>query len=392
MRPDYTQENNSKTKKPTLILHIGTCKTGTSALQACLAKNQKFLADNKICYSEFYTPLNFHLNLTLSLMREYFEKNNINDATLTYISPTSDIFSHTPTEIIEKMKDNFYKNNCNTMIISDECLFESTIWWSYPRSLNTEYLMNGRKNYVMKYFREAFKEFDIKIVCYLRRQDNYVESLYNQWLKSMSAELYDTMFNVLPSNDIKYKINEDSAPNKHMAKLINGLLKLDYYEILADWAELFGKENIMVRIYEKSCLPKGIEHDFFINVLNFDNSLLANLKLYEEVNASFKKDIIEYKMAAGLFNLPGAIYDLNESPSLDYLSKNKSNILTSKQADELLEYYNSSNEKIAREYLNKEDGILFYDKKREEKDDYPGLSVQAAIDISRELILMLENK
>jgi hypothetical protein len=58
----------------------------------------------------------------------------------------------------------------------------------------------------------------------------------------------------------------------------------------------------------------------------------------------------------------------------------------------MLEYYKEDNEKIAREYLGREDGVLFYDKRRDEKDDYPGLSLQAALDISRELVIMLKNK
>ncbi|MCL2774803.1 MAG: hypothetical protein FWD71_15870 [Oscillospiraceae bacterium] len=385
-----------KTKRPTLILHIGTCKTGTSALQMCLAKNQKFLIENKTCYSEFHESNNFHLNLTLALIREYFEKNNIQngspvDIPIGSIPITSALYSQTPADITDRMKHSFYENNCDTMVISDECLFESTIWWIFPRSLNTEHLLNGRRNYIMRYFKDAFKEFDIKIVCYLRRQDDYIESLYNQWTKGMDAELYNVIFNNPSSDGSKYKIGKDNAPNIHMAKFVNGMLNVDYYAILSGWAELYGKENIIVRTYEKSRLPKGIEYDFFTNILGGDDDSLANMKLYEEVNASFKKDIIEYKMAARLFDLPSEIYDLNDSPALAYLSRNnKKNILKAKQAEEILENYKESNERIATEYLHRTDGVLFYDKKREEKDDYQGLSVQAAIDISRELILRLK--
>ena len=385
--------------KPTLILHIGTCKTGTSALQMCLAKNQKFLMENKICYSEFHESNNFHLNLTLSLIREYFEKNNIQngkpvDIALGAIPITSALYSQSPADIAGRMKQVFYENNCNTMVISDECLFESTVWWIFPLSLNTEFLLNGRRNYIMRYFKETFEEFDIKIVCYLRRQDDYIESLYNQWVKGMDAELYNTIFNnpSLSSDENKYKIDEINAPNIHMAKLINGMLNVDYYAHLSKWAELYGKENIVIRPYEKNCLPKGVEYDFFTNILNIGGGSLGNLKLYGEVNPGFKKDIIEYKMAARLFDLTKEIYSLNDSPALAHLSENnKKNILTAKQGNEILEYYSGSNARIAREYLRRENGALFYGRRRESKDDYPGLSAQAAVDISRELILMLKN-
>jgi len=384
--------------KPTLILHIGTCKTGTSALQMCLAKNQQFLIENKICYSEFHESNNFHLNLTLSLIREYFKKNNIKngapvDISLGTIPITSALYSQQPADIVGRMKQAFYENNCDTMVISDECLFESTVWWIFPASLNTEFLLKGRRNYIISYFKEAFKEFDIKIVCYLRRQDDYIESLYNQWVKGIGAELYDIIFENPSPDGHKYKIDEKNAPNIHMAKFINGMLNVDYYAHLSEWAELYGKENIVVRPYEKSRLPQGIERDFFKNILNIGEDSLKSLKLYGDINAGFKKDIIEYKMASRLFELTNEIYSLNDSPALAYLDENnKKNILTAKQGSKILEYYGESNARIAREYLRRENGALFDDKQRESKEDYPGLSAQAAVDISRELIFMLKNK
>ena len=299
------------------------------------------------------------------------------------------LYSQKPADIINRMKHNFYKNNCNTMVISDECLFESTIWWIFPLVLNTAPLLTGRRDYIIRYFKEAFSEFDIKIVCYLRRQDDYIESLYNQWAKGMNDEMYDVIFNNPSANKDKYKADEDNAPNINMAKFLNGMLNVDYYAHLSEWAEIYGKEKIIIRTYEKSSLPKGIEYDFITNILGIGSDALADLKLYEEVNSSVKKDIVEYRIAAKLFDLPGRFYELNDSPALEYLSRNNKNILTAKQAEEILEYYHKINEKIAREYLHREDGVLFYDKKREEKDDYTGLSVQAAVDISRELICML---
>ena len=385
--------------KPKLILHIGTCKTGTSALQTCMAKNQKFLMENKICYAAFHESNNFHLNLTLSLMREYFEQVDIHDAApidipLGNIPISSALYAEAPMDIVKRMKATFYENNCDTMVISDECLLESTIWWIFPFVLNSPPLLVGRRDYALNFFKEAFNEFDIKIVCYLRRQDDYVESLYNQWTKGMNAEMYEVIFdNPSPPTVDKYRVDENNAPNIHMAKLLNGMLNINYYTHLEEWAKIYGKENIIIRTYEKSRLPKGIEYDFFMNVLSFDDASIENVKLYEEVNASFIKDIIEYKMAAKLFDLFVEIYHLNESPALAHLiANNKKNILTAKQAEEIIDYYTDSNARIAREYLNREDGVLFYDKKREAKDDYLGLSTQAAIDISRELILALQKK
>ena len=170
------------------------------------------------------------------------------------------------------------------------------------------------------------------------------------------------------------------------------MLDLGYYTNLSEWAQVYGKENIIIRTYEKSQLPHGIEYDFFVNILGIASDLLSGLDLFKEVNASIKKDIIEYKLSAEIFNLNQEILALNDLPALDYLSENnRKNILTAKQSQELLEYYKEDNEKIAREYLGREDGVLFHAQARDIKDDYPGLSLQAALDISRELVYEVRN-
>ena len=379
--------------KPRLILHIGSPRTGTTALQTCMAKNQKFLMDNKICYSDFYEPENYHVNLTISLIHEYFEKNNC-DITPTYV--LENMYSQYPINIINNMKRVFYENNCKTLILSDEHIFEGTIWWIFSSSGNTEDLLRGRRDYIRRYFKEAFKEFDIKIVCYLRRQDDYVESYYNQFCKSVNnmnyIDVLQKHYLSLKMNAYDYNASVDDMFDVKNANIVDGMLDINYAQNLSEWSAIYGKENIIVRIYEKSHLPKGIEYDFFTNILGFDNELIEKLELYKNINASSKHDIIEYMVSARLFDMQSEFNELNESPALAHLNKCKTNVLSAKRAKEILDYCEEDNSKIAREYLGREDGILFYDKRREEKDDYPGLSLQAALDISRELIFILKNK
>jgi len=379
-------------KKPVLILHIGSPKTGTSALQVCMVKNQKFLVENKIVYSDFHPIHNGHANLTYGLFREFF-KNAGMEAEAKGIA--TELSAQFPADIVNNLKRNFYDNNCHVIVISHEVLFEVISGSDRGASINEQ-----KNYYVMTYFKEIFKDFDIKIVCYLRRQDDYIESMYNQYCKMMDNKRYNNIVNNPPI----IKFGEAHLSNIFLASLLNGWINMSYYKTLSQWAEIYGKENIIVRPYEKSQLPHGIEYDFFENILGFTNDLFSRLDLDKDVNVSAKKDIIEYKIAAKLFNelsRQGLVNEqsrltfdsLNNSSALDYLNENnKKNIVTAKLAEDILEYYKEENEKIAREYLNREDGILFYDKKREEKDDYPGLSLQATLDISRELVLMLKDK
>lgn len=389
MKSDHAKKDIiSVEKKPLLILHIGSPKTGTTALQSCLVNNQALLLENKICYTNFHTFYaghNNHSHIIHGIIHEYYTKNRV---------PISALYSYPYKSIIESMKQYYHQNNCTTLIISSEYLFETNLLFPFPPG--GERLLRERRKHIIAYFKEAFKEFDVKIVCYLRRQDNYIESLYNQTCKGLDVEVYSDIFNSSLSfkyGEYKYTLNEDTADNTHLAKFINTALDVGYYNNLSQWAEIYGKENIIVRPYEKSQLPKGIEYDFLTNVLELDSDLFIDVDLNKTLNASFSKDILEYKMATQIFDLHDEFRALNKAPALVHLNENnKKNILAAKQAEEILEYYREDNEKIAREYLSREDGILFYDKRREEMDDYLGLSLQATFDISRELVFTLKNQ
>ena len=362
---------DTKSKKPVLFLHIGTHKTGTTALQVCMAKNQKFLMENKICYTEYSETLYNHAHLLANLSNEYKEL-------IKNIGVLFPEYLFQPIEnIIERMKTVFYKNKCNIMVMSSEDFYAHPLF--------------------LECLKLYFMEFEIKIICYLRRQDNFIESNHNQVCKVFGNICYYDDYIKYPLN-IKFDDRniyslKDNISNRILAKIVcDSKIYLKYYTTLSIWAQIYGKENIIVRPYEKSQLSSGIEYDFFTNVLGLDRDVLSELDLNKKINESVKKDIIEYEIATKLFEkMPGDVfYELNQNPALAYLAENnKKNILPTKLAEEILEYYKEENEKIAREYLGREDGILFYDKRREEKDDYPGLSLQAAIDISRELIRVI---
>jgi len=365
--------------KHVLFLHIGMSKTGTTALQSCWVRNKKLLMTEGICYSEYSEYYHMHVNLLFNICREYIDKKNLPIKLPFYI-----VAKEPPSEIVQRMKHDFYYNNCHTMLISCEDFF-------YPLAItDSKDEFSDARKYVMQYLEKAFAEFEIKIVCYLRRQDDFLESQLNQILKTRNNrnDLADTIFR---EADMYAQPNDRKNNSRHRLRNLNLFhFWLDYYSNLSKLAEIYGKENIIVRPYEKGQLPEGIELDFFKNVLGLGNDLLLNLQISEPTNESIKPEINDFKMATGLFELSREFVEINDAPALARIDKSgRCNIIHAKQAWDIVASYAEGNSKIAREYLNREDGLLFYDSPRKEENDYEGLSLDAAIDISRELVHMI---
>ncbi len=106
--------------------------------------------------------------------------------------------------------------------------------------------MPGRENTVDNSCRalEVLSQgFDLKIVAIIRRQDTYIESLYNQCLKR-----YD-------KRDFATFVDETPAEN------------LDWKSILDTYAGLVGAENITVVPFERPICNSGNRKDFIDAVL-----------------------------------------------------------------------------------------------------------------------------
>ena len=101
------------------------------------------------------------------------------------------------------------------------------------------YQCGGAQNLVgnVPVLKKAFSGHAVKIIFYVRRQDDRIESNYNQAVK-----------------EISYR-----SPHTFTQFLGNGYKSiLDYYQVLLPWSDAFGRENIIVRCYEKEQLNKDI--------------------------------------------------------------------------------------------------------------------------------------
>ena len=191
---------------------------------------------------------------------------------------------------------------------------------------------------------------NVKIILYLRRQDELVESLYNQAVKS------------------------SQMLNKDFSDYLNGktvdYFGLHYYDKIEKIEKYIGRENITIRIYDKEILREDerlIFDDFLKTIgLTFDENykmdqavrnprLRGNyLELKKIVNS-----LPEYREAGNFMLRPmSAANAVRESGTRKQLRKEE-NFFTPEERKEFLERFETGNRKLAEEYLGKENGRLF---------------------------------
>ncbi|MCX7288626.1 MAG: hypothetical protein NTW20_14010 [Rhodobacterales bacterium] len=153
------------TAKPRLILHIGTHKTATSTLQALMAKERPALLKAGICYPRTDHP-------------DYLDQHK-------HIALAEALFHDDAAFRLEwaRVRAEFDASGAHTLVLSAEGL--SSPGKSQDNSL-------GR-------LRAAADGFDVLAVCLLRRQDSFVESLWNQRAKNGRINKHITDFVQLPA-------------------------------------------------------------------------------------------------------------------------------------------------------------------------------------------------
>ena len=114
---------------------------------------------------------------------------------------------------------------------------------------------------------EYFLGNDIKVIAYLRRQDEYLHSWHNQAVKWRETclvsceELADELFFGDEDNLVALFNIEN---NRHRLQDIRRQLDLDYFQILEKWSRVFSTENIVVKVFDRDQLKnQDIVSDFF---------------------------------------------------------------------------------------------------------------------------------
>ncbi len=317
----------------TLYIHIGTHKTGSSAIQTTISQNlQNHFANKKLGIIE--------AKFAAEIMK--------------VTHPNQELI----TNIIQNYSEQLQKDYNRGM---DKYLLTAETLSGDPM---TGYL---NSSIVAKTLKEVTQKLpyvtEVKIIVFIRRQDDFIESMYNQMIKQGKSYEFDHMLS---------SYTEDS---------------LNWEKFIHNFEENFGSENIIVRRYGKGFQPTNssiIEQ--FYDILGVKEFTLPK---QQEVNPSLSRSAFE------IMKLLNKELDIQNDKS--YLRLLLQNASPKKSGDSYTFFQNndarktfyekfaSSNKAIAQKYFN-EDNLFEEDTK--DYKTYEKLSFEDTISIIFKILIM----
>ena len=232
-----------------LILHIGTHKTGTTALQRFLYANRKSLAARSFHYA---TP-----GHGLPEANSVANALNVGEARVvrTFLEEHVGIARRRGAHTILASAENFYAMSVLNAMRRREVRADA---------ITRDRTLIQRLESLMPDELES-----AQIVCYFRRPDRYAESLYSQHVKrgiSFTGTFNEFLPIVKPA--------------------------LFYHNHIQAWSDVFGAGNIAVRLYEP--VSADIVGDFGQNILNIEGVVdFSNRE--QQANERVSRDVLEFK-------------------------------------------------------------------------------------------------
>ena len=322
-----------------LILHIGFHKTGTTAIQElCYRNREKLLNKIGIYYPDTYGfPGHYVYSFALN---GYFPQ---------WI-PTE--LRKSENELLFDLKKEIENAKPKRILISAE----DFIGIPFKLRKVVEFLNPSR----------------IKILCYIRRQDRMIESLYNEHVKYIDSINFFTRFEYASYISLNYY--------NYMKNLV-GLLKKTSNEI-----------EISLRIYQKDFNKKWDIIEDFCDAIGIKKSAFPEEKV--EVNISLSPTSTEaLKRIKSKYLLSLETFDRVVNFLYEYDSQHPSRIKTLMSLEDrkkILDFYRESNEKLFREYFKQENLFVLSKEEEEfykEQESIPKEEIEREIEKKYKIIL-----
>lgn len=269
-----------------LTLHVGIHRTGTTGLQRDLSDNRDRLMTIGYAYPG---AKNNHQELAWAIHRG----------------------AMTGEDVLELLKP-FDRSGHLVLSGEDFCIHKQLDWL------------------------EPLKQrYEVEAIVYLRRQDHWLMSWYNQHVKWPFSRRHSTM-----------------TPSDFLGCL-NEFYWLDFNALVQRWAGALGKEHLHVRVIEKGQVEDSVKD--CLSILGIDPSLLMLNEITQ--NDSLPIETLEFARQSGMIDMrPGKRSQVIEylktvGRSRTYTGKT---LYTAAQRGEVLSRFEQTNNALARSWFNRD--------------------------------------
>lgn len=296
---------------PTIFLHIGYNKTGTTAIQRHLARNTGALLQSGVLYPSTGRDRIAHHMLADSIGFGPRKKSD-------------DEIANNLRELREELEQEI--RTCgpiHSVVISSEMF---------------------RRKRLLAYVKELFESYSVRVLVYLRRHDQWCESVYNQAVKSVPNPPWGRGFEAF----LEYQRTKGA--------------EFGYFSRTVDhWANAFGKENVIVRPFEDVQNTPNITADCLRSIGCFELAQAVPEK-QESVNVSLPSIAVLLIDRYQRMRLPDSVrLKLIEYTRKITRNRRRTSVVAPEVRKRLVQENFADYEYIAREYLGRVDGRLFYE-------------------------------
>lgn len=310
----------------TLYLHIGTSKTGTTTIQTYCGINREQLKSKGV----LFPIMPYHYDRITENRNGHFLYAMIYENGVRNKEKEKQVLKQELDYIVDCFKD--YDN----VLLSEE-----SIWWATAT----------RRKGLWKYLQEHSQQnnYQVKIIVYLRRQDQFMMSRYNQIIKTDTGGGTQRFYEYFKDMNGKYKC------------VMNYRQRLDYM------AKFFPKENIVVKRFDRSYFYNGDLNADFLHILGVEiDGTFAELPKDENLGISVQsgelKRVLNRLGTMTFAENQKLLQMLNECEVL--LPKREVSIMTTEHIEKFMKKFIDDNESIAVDYIGDGKPMFNYDYKQ----------------------------
>jgi len=204
--------------------------------------------------------------------------------------------------------------------------------------ISCENLYHGLVAGDIGFLAECLARHETRVICYVRRQDLYMESAWKQQVKI--GELR-TPFPVF--------LKRHTSP-EYLAEV-----HANYYRMLKPWAEAFGQQNIQVRVFDRTQWRNRNLIDDFLGLFDLpDDAAACSLPKPVMTNVAMPSELVRLICK---INAMGLVPRSEQKAFVSYLRDlrdyNNPPLLTLADRRSIIHNYTASNETMFREFTGK---------------------------------------